>query len=70
MALRFDLDLDSMLAKCGRLQWSTKDIDWDAPGREAVSAEQARALAGFMGDLYWIESTAAIVFEGTLERAH
>jgi hypothetical protein len=62
MALRFDLDLDAMLAKCGRLQWSTKDIDWDAPGKEAVGPEQAQALAAFMGDLYWIESTAAIVF--------
>jgi hypothetical protein len=62
MALRFDLDLDSMLEKCQRLQWSTRDLDWDAPGKDAVSEAQAHALAGFMGDLYWIESTAAIVF--------
>ena len=68
MALRFDLDLDSMLQKCRRLQWSTKDLDWEAPGKDAVSAEQARALAGFMQDLYWIESTAAIVFNAMADQ--
>ncbi|HJZ87310.1 MAG TPA: ferritin-like domain-containing protein [Polyangia bacterium] len=66
--MRFDLDLDAMLAKCERLQWSVTQVDWDAPGRDAVRPEQAHALAGFMADLYWIESIAAVVFRAMAGR--
>lgn len=60
--LRFDLDLDTMLAKCGRLQWSTDDIPWDAPGAEVVDDAMRARLVGFMSDLHWIEAIAARVF--------
>jgi predicted metal-dependent hydrolase len=49
-----------MLDKCNRLQWSLGDIDWDAPGSDC--ADDRLSLAGIMGDLYWIESVAAMVF--------
>lgn len=61
--MRYRLDTDAMLAKCRRLQWSVHDIDWDAPGREVVGDDMRLGLTGFMGDLYWIESVAAIVFD-------
>ena len=63
------MDLQRLEHKCHALQWSTDDVDWDAPGRERVSEAQAASLAGFMGDLYWIESIAAIVFEAMAARA-
>ena len=57
------MDLLRLREKCDRLQWSVDDVDWDAPGKEAVPADQGAALVPFMSDLYWIESTAALVFE-------
>lgn len=62
------LDLPRLLEKCHRLQWSTDDIDWDGPGAECVSADQARALTSFMADLYWIESIASVVFGAMAQR--
>src|SRR5262245_39284736 len=61
--MRYGIDQQNMLQKCQKLQWAVGDIDWDAPGAEAVGEERRRALAGFMGDLMWIESVAAIVFD-------
>jgi hypothetical protein len=61
--MRFAIEPETMLARCERLQWSTADIDWEAPGAHAVSETQRRALVPFMADLYWIESVAAIVFD-------
>jgi hypothetical protein len=58
----FALDTQAMLEKCDRLQWSIDDIVWDAPGADTVGQDDRRALAGIMGDLYWIESVAAMVF--------
>jgi hypothetical protein len=60
--MAFALDTKAMLDKCDRLQWSIGDIAWDAPGSEAVSEEDRLSLTGIMGDLYWIESVAAVVF--------
>lgn len=60
--LRYAIEPDAMLEKCRRLQWSVDDIDWEAPGADAVGADQRLALGGFMADLYWIESIAAPVF--------
>ena len=56
------MDLDRLRDKCHRLQWSVDDVDWAAPGAECVSEAQGAALLPFMSDLYWIESTAALVF--------
>lgn len=56
------MNLETMLTKCERLQWSLSDIDWDGPGRERVSAEQVRELRGFMADLVWIERLGSMVF--------
>jgi hypothetical protein len=61
--MRFALNTSVMLEKCERLQWSVGDFDWDSPGADRVSEAQGQALSGFMTDLYWIESIAAIVFE-------
>ena len=60
--MRYAIEPDAMLDRCRRLQWSVDDIDWDAPGADRVGADQRLALAGFMADLYWIESIAAHVF--------
>ncbi len=65
---RFDLDLDAMLAKCRRLQWSTDDVDWDAPGAEVVDDPLRARLGGFMADLHWIEGIAARVFAAMAAR--
>lgn len=59
-------DLVRMREKCQRLQWRLDDVDWDAPGAEAVTPERAAQLQDFLGDLYWIETTASIVF-GAME---
>jgi hypothetical protein len=56
------MDLDRLRDKCHRLQWSTDDVDWAAPGADCVSEAQGAALRPFMADLFWIESTAALVF--------
>jgi hypothetical protein len=56
------VDLTRLREKCDRLQWSVDDVDWAAPGAETVSPAQGAALAPFMSDLFWIESTAAVVF--------
>ncbi len=60
------LDLSRMRHSCYRLQWQVEDFDWEAPGAEQVSEEQARALSPFLADLYWIERVAAVVF-GAME---
>jgi hypothetical protein len=60
--MRYALDLDAMLEKCDRLQWSVDEIDWESPGAAAVDADQRLGLAGFMTDLLWIEAIAAAVF--------
>jgi len=57
------VDLAEMQNKCRAGQWSLADIDWDAPGRERVSAEQRERMRSFMGDLVWIESFGQYAFE-------
>ncbi len=65
--MRFDLDTDVMLAKCERLQWSVDELDWGAPGADAVDDDLRARLAGFMGDLHWLESLAALAFRAMAE---
>jgi hypothetical protein len=66
--MRFQVDTNAMLAKCGRLQWSVDDLDWDAPGAEVVTGELRARLAGFMADLQGIEAIAATVFRSMAAR--
>jgi hypothetical protein len=49
--------------KCLQLQWTLDDIDWDAPGKEQVTADQSSRLREFMADTAWIEYIASLVFE-------
>jgi hypothetical protein len=67
--MRYPLDTDVMLAKCGRLQWTVDDVDWDAPGANVVDDEMRGRLGGFMADLHWIEAIAAIAFRAMARQA-
>jgi hypothetical protein len=49
--LLWPIDLEKMLDKVKNTQWTLSDIDWDAPGRELVTAEQWPKLKDFMADL-------------------
>src|ERR1051326_9378286 len=57
------LDLAEMRRKCQAGQWSLADIDWNAPGAEAVTPAQAERMKRFMADLVWIESFGQYAFE-------
>ena len=56
------LDLSQMRTKCEHGQWSLDDVDWNAPGREAVAPEQAERMQRFMSDLVWIETFGVHAF--------
>ncbi len=58
------LDLEQTLQTIKDRQWMLKDIDWDAPGAEAVTEEQKPKLKAFMADLMWIEHIGARAFAG------
>lgn len=64
----FGIDPGRLLHKCQRLQWSVDEFDFEAPGAERVSDAQAADIGPFMGDLYWIESVAAVVFAAMAAR--
>ncbi|MGE0323776.1 MAG: ferritin-like domain-containing protein [Polyangiaceae bacterium] len=53
------LDLSRMLEKIERGQWALEDINWRAPGADAIRPEQRAKLAAFMTDLVWIEHVGA-----------
>lgn len=63
------IDLDKMLEKVKNTQWTLSDIDWDAPGRELVTAEQWPKLKDFMADLMWIEHVGARAFSAMSKKA-
>lgn len=56
------IDLEKMLQKVKSTQWCLSDIDWNAPGREKITAEQWPKLKDFMADLMWIEHVGARAF--------
>jgi hypothetical protein len=62
------IDIEKMRGSCERLQWKLDQVDWEAPGAETLGAERVASLAPFMGDLYWIESVAAVAF-GAMARS-
>lgn len=64
-----NIDLDKMLEKIKNTQWALADIDWDAPGREKISAEQWPKLKAFMADLMWIEHVGARGFAAMSKKA-
>lgn len=63
------IDLDKMLEKVKSTQWALADFDWDAPGREKISAEQWPKLKEFMADLMWIEHVGARGFAAMAKKA-
>lgn len=63
------IDLEKMLEKVKNTQWTLSDIDWDAPGRELVTAEQWPKLKDFMADLMWIEHVGARAFSAMSKKA-
>ncbi|SEL31392.1 reductase [Acinetobacter sp. DSM 11652] len=63
------IDLEKMLDKVKHTQWTLSDIDWDAPGKELVTAEQWPKLKDFMADLMWIEHVGARAFSAMSKKA-
>ena len=63
------IDLEKMLEKVKNTQWTLSDIDWDAPGRELITAEQWPKLKDFMADLMWIEHVGARAFSAMSKKA-
>jgi len=63
------IDLDVMLAKIKDRQWALADIDWTAPGAEAITEEQRPKLKAFMADLCWIENVGARGFAALAKKA-
>lgn len=63
------LDLTRMLARVEDGQWSLDDIDWDAPGADAIRPDQRQKLQAFMTDLVWIEHVGARGFAALAAKA-
>lgn len=62
-------DFADMLQTIKDKQWSLADIDWDAPGAEAITDEQRPKLTAFMVDLVWIENIGARGFAALAKKA-
>lgn len=58
-----------MLTTIKDKQWALADIDWDAPGAEAITDEQRPKLKEFMSDLVWIENVGARGFAALAKKA-
>jgi hypothetical protein len=56
------MDLERMLAKCVRDQWSVGDIDWDLPP-PAMAREKEEEVCQYFTDMAGIELLAAALFE-------
>ncbi|WP_313034280.1 ferritin-like domain-containing protein [Acinetobacter sp.] len=63
------IDLEKMLDKVKNTQWTLSDIDWTAPGKELITAEQWPNLKEFMADLMWIEHVGARAFAAMSKKA-
>jgi hypothetical protein len=55
------MDLDRMLDKCRRLQWSVDDLDWSGAPRE-LSREHEMAVVQYFLDMSGIERLAGALF--------
>jgi hypothetical protein len=58
-----------MLATIKDKQWALADIDWDAPGADAITDGQRPKLKAFMSDLVWIENVGARGFAALVTKA-
>lgn len=58
-----------MLATIKEKQWALADIDWDAPGADAITDAQRPKLKAFMSDLVWIENVGARGFAALVPKA-
>ena len=62
-------DFDGMLQKIKDRQWALADVDWGAPGAEAITEAQRPKLRAFMADLVWIENIGARGFAAMAKKA-
>ncbi|WP_031470881.1 hypothetical protein [Sciscionella sediminilitoris] len=62
-------DYAEMLQTIKDKQWSLADIDWDAPGADAITDQQRPKLKQFMSDLVWIENIGARGFAALSRQA-
>lgn len=62
-------DFEGMLQTIKDKQWSLADIDWDAPGAEAITDETRARMTPFMADLVWIEHIGARGFAALAKNA-
>lgn len=62
-------DFEETLRTIEERQWALADIDWDAPGKERITAEQWPKLKTFMSDLVWIENVGARGFAALAKKA-
>jgi hypothetical protein len=58
-----------MLATIKDKQWALADIDWGAPGADAITDDQRPKLKEFMSDLVWIENVGARGFAALARKA-
>jgi hypothetical protein len=62
------MDLERMLDRCRREQWSVSDLDWSTPPRRMPPAEE-EAICQLFTDMAGIERLAAKLFEEQERRA-
>jgi hypothetical protein len=62
------MDLDAMLEKCGREQWSVGDLDWSGRPRD-MSPEDEIAIVQYFTDMAGIERLAGALFEAQRRNA-
>lgn len=62
------MDLDKMLARCRREQWSADDLDWTRPPRPMAPEDEAGVVQLFT-DMVGIEELAGALFDEQRRRA-
>ncbi len=62
------MDLQRMLEKCRREQWSVEDLDWSGSPRRMSEADE-RAIVQYFTDMAGIERLAGALFEEQRRRA-
>ena len=62
------MDLERMLEKCRREQWSVEELDWSGTPRP-MSADDERAIVQYFTDMAGVERLAGALFEEQRRRA-